>query len=78
MKNRKIEHDDKRDRGIDIESSLLEAAYKLHGIAGLLFKESPGEGIDLSEKQANGLYYLLDQIADDIKKEADNVAEVTR
>lgn len=52
--------------------NLYRASYKLHGIAGL-FKVDDDSGRILEAEEADGLYWLLNQIAEEIQENIDVV-----
>ena len=64
------------ERTFEVTDNLNRAAWKLEGIAGLLFVEDAGKNVLLNEDQANGLYFLLEQIAEDILETTKKIKEV--
>jgi hypothetical protein len=65
------------DRALELTDNINRAAWKLQGIAGILFIEEEGRTISLNEDQANGLSFLLESLAEDIKTNANLITEVT-
>mgnify|MGYP007002367787 CR=1 FL=1 len=62
--------------GVDVIDNLKQATWKLQGIAGLFFSQDSGRTVLLDESQSAGLYFLLNQIADEIKTNAELIEEV--
>jgi len=65
-----------RDRVSEVRDNLNRAAWKLQGVAGLVFVQGAEECVDLNCDQANGLSMLLEQIAEEIKENAEIIADV--
>ncbi|HPJ97510.1 MAG TPA: hypothetical protein PK022_09370 [Syntrophales bacterium] len=60
----------------NVTDNLNRAAWKLQGIAGVIFIIDAGKAIELDGDQANGLSILLEQIAEEIKTNAARIVEV--
>ena len=61
---------------VDYADNLNRCAWKLQGLAGLFSAIEDG-GMAISQSEAHGLYFLLEQIADDILANTEKFQEVT-
>lgn len=59
-----------------VVDNLCRAAWKLQGVAGLFFIEETGGSKGLEQDQANGLSFLLEQIAGDILANTERIYDV--
>lgn len=69
------EKQEQRECTSEVTSNLNCAAWKLQGLAGLMFIQDAGKSILLDDNQANGLCYLLESIAEEIKANAELITE---
>lgn len=60
-----------------IIEDLKRAGRKLTGVAGLILVKDTKGCLDLSEDEANGLYYILQQISEEILESSEILEEVT-
>jgi len=61
------EKQDKWEMVMDIDSGFNRQFHKVKGLAGVFFCEEAKENRELTGDQANGIYYILEEIAEGIQ-----------